>query len=77
MTDNSHVFRQLACSDMVRKAAQANHQPILNDGRIDALLQRLSHAEQDPHGKQQKEVRTETRTSRLAGRVTGTHIAWC
>jgi len=52
MTDNSHVFRQLACSDMVRKAAQANHQPILNDGRIDALLQRLSHAEQDPHGKQ-------------------------
>ncbi len=51
MTDRSHVFRQLACSDMVRKAAQANHQPIPNDGRIDALLQRLSQAEQDPHGK--------------------------
>jgi hypothetical protein len=54
MTDKSHVFRQLACSDMVRKAAQANHQPIPNDGRIDALLQRLSQAEQDPHQKATK-----------------------
>ncbi len=41
MTDNSHVFRQLACSDMVRKAAQANHQPILNDGRIDLPMSRI------------------------------------
>ena len=54
MPDRSHVFRQLACSDMVRKAAQANHQPIPNDGRIDALLQRLSQAEQDPNEKATK-----------------------
>jgi len=47
MADNSHVFRQLACSDMVRKAAQANvkHQPIPNDDRIASLLERLSQAE--------------------------------
>ncbi|RVP47809.1 hypothetical protein [Sinorhizobium medicae] len=47
MADNSHVFRQLACSDMVRKAAQAHvkHQPIPNDDRIDSLLERLSQAE--------------------------------
>lgn len=54
MTDRSHVFRQLACSDMVCKAAQANHQPIPNDARIDALLQRLSQADQDSHGKATK-----------------------
>ena len=54
MTDRSHAFRQLACSDMVRKAAQASHQPIPNDGRIDALLQRLSQAEQDPNEKATK-----------------------
>lgn len=47
MANNSHVFRQLACSDMVRKAAQAHvkHQPIPNDDRIDSLLERLSQAE--------------------------------
>ncbi len=47
MADNSRVFRQLACSDMVRKAAQADvkHQPIPNDDRIDSLLERLSQAE--------------------------------
>jgi hypothetical protein len=47
MADNSHVFRQLACSDMVRKAAQAHvkHQPIPNDERINLLLERLSQAE--------------------------------
>lgn len=56
MTDRSHVFRQLACSDMVRKAAQANHQPIPNDARIDALLQRLSQADQDPNGKATKGI---------------------
>ncbi|SSX47193.1 unnamed protein product [Ciceribacter sp. T2.26MG-112.2] len=39
---------------MVRKAAQASHQPIPNDGRIDALLQRLSQAEQDSNGKATK-----------------------
>ncbi len=54
MTDGSHVFRQLACSDMIRKAAQANHEPIPNDRRIDALLQRLSQAEQDSNGKATK-----------------------
>lgn len=54
MTDRSHMFRQLACSDMVRKAAQANHQPIPDDGRIDALLQRLSAAEQEPHQQKTK-----------------------
>ena len=56
MTDRSHMFRQLACSDMVRKAAQANHQPIPDDGRIDALLQRLSQADQDPNGKATKGI---------------------
>jgi hypothetical protein len=47
MADNSHVFRQLASSDMVRKAAQAHvkHQPIPNDDRINSLLERLSQAE--------------------------------
>lgn len=54
MTDRTHVFRQLACSDMVRKAAQANHQPIPNDARIDALLHRLSQADQDPNEKATK-----------------------
>lgn len=54
MTDRSHEFRQLACSDIGRKAVQANHQPIPNDGRIDALLRRLSQAEQEPHGKATK-----------------------
>nr|CAD6629949.1 hypothetical protein RKHAN_04114 [Rhizobium sp. Khangiran2] len=44
MTDKSRLFRQLACSDMVRKAAQAKHQPIPNDDRIDALLKRLAEA---------------------------------
>jgi hypothetical protein len=41
---------------MVRKAAQANHQPIPNDARIDALLQRLSQADQDPNGKATKGI---------------------
>lgn len=47
MADNSRVFGQLACSDMVCKAAQADvkHQPIPNDDRIDSLLERLSQAE--------------------------------
>lgn len=47
MADNSHAFRQLACSNMVRKAAQAHvkHQPIQNADRIDSLLERLSQAE--------------------------------
>ncbi len=56
MTDILTYSGSSPVADMVRKAAQANHQPILNDGRIEALLQRLSHAEQDPHG---KAVRTE------------------
>jgi hypothetical protein len=41
---------------MVRKAAQANHQPIPNDARIDALLQRLSQADQDPNWKATKGI---------------------
>jgi len=47
MTDNIALFRQVACSDMVRKAAQAHvkHQPIPNDDRINSLLERLSQAE--------------------------------
>lgn len=37
MTDNTVIFRDLACSDMVRKALHnhAKHQPIANDDRID------------------------------------------
>jgi hypothetical protein len=47
MTDNTVIFRDLACSDMVRKALHnhAKHQPIANDYRIDSLLSRLAEAE--------------------------------
>lgn len=47
MTDNTVIFRDLACSDMVRKALHnhAKHQPIANDDRIDSLLSRLAEAE--------------------------------
>jgi hypothetical protein len=47
MTDNPAIFRNVACSDMVRKALQnhAKHQPIANDDGIDSLLSRLAEAE--------------------------------
>jgi ABC-type lipopolysaccharide export system ATPase subunit len=47
MADHPTIFRNLACSDMVRKALQnhAKHQPIANDDRIDSLLSRLAEAE--------------------------------
>lgn len=47
MTDNPAIFRNLACSDMVRKALQnhAKHQPIANNDGIDSLLSRLAEAE--------------------------------
>jgi hypothetical protein len=47
MTHNLAIFRNLACSDMVRKALQnhAKHQPIANDDGIDSLLSRLAEAE--------------------------------
>ncbi|WP_267970761.1 hypothetical protein [Agrobacterium vitis] len=40
MADHPAIFRNLACSDMVRKALQnlAKHQPIANDDQIDSLL---------------------------------------
>ncbi|HZG27947.1 MAG TPA: hypothetical protein VE079_05745 [Ensifer sp.] len=47
MADQSKFFRQLASSDMVRKAAQRHErlQPIPDDDRIQSLLERLSEAE--------------------------------
>lgn len=47
MIENTAIFRNLACSDMVRKALQnhAKHQPIAHDVRIDSLLSRLAEAE--------------------------------
>jgi len=58
MTDRSHIFRQLACSDMVRKAAQAHvkHQPIQNDDRINSLLERLSQAEARSTSPEEKDL---------------------
>jgi hypothetical protein len=46
MTDNAVIFRNLASSDMVRRAVQnhSKHQPIANDVGIDSLLSRLAGA---------------------------------
>lgn len=60
MTDRFHIFRQLACSDVMRKAAQAHvkHQPIQNDDRINSLLERLSQAKLAALHQKRKTLRT-------------------
>ncbi len=47
MTDNTAIFRKLACSDMVRNALQnhAYRHPVAYDDLFGTLLERLSDAE--------------------------------